>query len=57
MIAHRLSTVADAHQILVMGQGRIVERGTHAELLALEGVMHQMWRLQQSGDEEREIVA
>ena len=57
VIAHRLSTVADAHQILVMEQGRIVERGTHAELLALEGRYAQMWRLQQSGDEEREIVA
>ena len=40
-----------------MEQGRIVERGTHAELLALEGRYAQMWRLQQSGDEEREIVA
>jgi ATP-binding cassette subfamily B protein len=51
VIAHRLSTVADAHQILVMAQGRIVERGTHAELLALDQRYAQMWRLQQAGQE------
>lgn len=48
VIAHRLSTVVDAHQILVMEQGRIVERGTHAELLALGRRYAQMWRLQRS---------
>jgi len=52
VIAHRLSTVVDAHQILVMDQGRIVERGTHAELLAREGRYAEMWRLQQSSDAE-----
>jgi ATP-binding cassette, subfamily B, heavy metal transporter len=51
VIAHRLSTVIDAHQILVMEQGRIVERGTHAELLALNGRFAEMWRLQQAGEE------
>jgi ATP-binding cassette subfamily B protein len=51
VIAHRLSTVADAHQILVMEQGRIVERGTHAELLALDGRYAEMWRLQQAGED------
>ncbi|MES2227068.1 MAG: ABC transporter ATP-binding protein/permease [Pseudomonadota bacterium] len=50
VIAHRLSTVVDAHQILVMEQGRIVERGTHAELLAANGRYAEMWRLQQSGE-------
>ena len=48
VIAHRLSTVVDAHQILVMDQGRIIERGSHAELLAQDGRYAQMWRLQQS---------
>lgn len=46
VIAHRLSTVVDAHEILVMDTGRIVERGTHAQLLALEGRYADMWRQQ-----------
>ncbi|HMX11480.1 MAG TPA: ATP-binding cassette domain-containing protein, partial [Burkholderiaceae bacterium] len=48
VIAHRLSTIVDAHQIVVLQQGRVAERGTHGELLALEGVYARMWRLQQS---------
>jgi ATP-binding cassette, subfamily B, heavy metal transporter len=47
VIAHRLSTVVDAHQILVMDAGAILERGTHAELLAQNGRYATMWRLQQ----------
>ncbi len=47
VIAHRLSTVVDAHQILVMDKGRIIERGTHRELLSQQGVYAQMWALQQ----------
>ncbi len=47
VIAHRLSTIVDAQQILVMDQGGIVERGTHRELLALDGLYAQMWALQQ----------
>ena len=50
LIAHRLSTVVDAHQILVMDAGCIIERGTHAELLALGGRYASMWALQQSGE-------
>ena len=50
VIAHRLSTVVDAHEILVMEAGRIVERGTHAQLLALQGRYASMWALQQSGE-------
>ena len=52
VIAHRLSTVMNADQILVMDGGRIVERGTHAELLERDGRYAQMWRLQQQRAEE-----
>lgn len=52
VIAHRLSTVVEAHQILVMEAGRIVERGTHIELLDRNGRYAEMWRLQQSGTED-----
>ena len=49
VIAHRLSTVVDAHEILVMDHGRIAERGTHAQLLAVQGAYARMWALQQAG--------
>ncbi|MDO9236829.1 MAG: ABC transporter ATP-binding protein/permease [Aquabacterium sp.] len=49
VIAHRLSTIVHAHEILVMELGRIIERGTHPQLLAAEGRYAQMWRLQQAG--------
>ena len=51
VIAHRLSTVVDAHEILVMDGGRIVERGHHAELLAANGRYAEMWALQQQASE------
>jgi len=50
VIAHRLSTVVDAHEILVMEAGHILERGTHTTLLALNGRYAQMWALQQSAE-------
>jgi ABC-type transport system involved in Fe-S cluster assembly fused permease/ATPase subunit len=50
VIAHRLSTVVDAHEILVMEAGHILERGTHAELLARNGRYAGMWAMQQSAD-------
>ena len=56
-IAHRLSTIMDADQILVLERGRIIERGTHGELLAHGGAYAQMWALQQQEDAERETAA
>jgi len=57
VIAHRLSTVMDANQILVMDHGRIAERGTHRELLDRGGTYAQMWALQQQEEAVREQVA
>ncbi len=57
VIAHRLSTVVDAHEILVMDAGQIVERGTHAQLLAAQGRYAQMWALQQSAEPTTEPAA
>jgi len=57
VIAHRLSTVMDADQILVLDRGRIVERGTHRELLQRGGHYAQMWLLQQQEEAEREKAA
>ncbi len=55
VIAHRLSTVTDADEILVLREGTIVERGTHASLLAQDGVYAGMWAVQQAEGEENEL--
>ena len=47
IVAHRLSTVRDCDLILVMDHGKIVERGTHDELLAKEGKYYELWNMQQ----------
>ncbi|MDH5600623.1 MAG: ABC transporter ATP-binding protein/permease [Gammaproteobacteria bacterium] len=52
VIAHRLSTVVDADQILVMDKGQIIEQGTHQELLAKSGLYADMWALQQQESNE-----
>jgi ATP-binding cassette subfamily B protein len=57
VIAHRLSTIVDADQILVMEHGRIVERGSHRELLEKGGVYAHMWALQQQEEAEQKQVA
>ena len=52
VIAHRLSTIVDANQIIVLDQGRIVERGTHASLLEAGGTYAAMWAMQAGDDSE-----
>ena len=57
IIAHRLSTVVDADEIIVLENGRIVERGRHDALLGMNGVYTAMWLRQQQAAEAREILA
>jgi ATP-binding cassette subfamily B protein len=56
VIAHRLSTVIDADQILVMEQGRVVEQGGHQELLAHKGLYARLWELQQQEEQAQAVV-
>jgi ATP-binding cassette subfamily B protein len=58
VIAHRLSTVVDADQIVVLNEGRVAERGTHAQLLRKGGLYAEMWTRQQAeAEEEKEAEA
>ncbi len=57
VIAHRLSTIIDADQILVLENGKIVERGRHAELLEAKGVYCEMWNRQLEADKARRKLA
>ncbi|WP_170942073.1 ABCB family ABC transporter ATP-binding protein/permease [Noviherbaspirillum denitrificans] len=61
VIAHRLSTVVDATEIIVLDRGRVVERGTHARLLQQAGMYARLWQLQQRAEDsekmEKEMLA
>ena len=57
VIAHRLSTIVGADEIIVLDQGRISERGTHAQLLAANGLYASMWNRQREAQEAREKLA
>jgi len=56
VVAHRLSTVVDADEILVMGQGNILERGSHSELIQKDGEYRRMWELQLENNDESTAV-
>jgi ATP-binding cassette subfamily B protein len=57
VIAHRLSTIVEADEIIVLDHGSIVERGTHAQLLAARGLYASMWYRQREAEEAREKLA
>ena len=55
VIAHRLSTVVDAHEIIVLDNGLVLEQGTHAALLLQQGAYARMWAMQQSQEAQTSI--
>jgi len=57
VIAHRLSTIVGADEIIVLDQGRIVERGAHHDLLRHDGLYASMWNRQREAEEARERLA
>ncbi len=57
VIAHRLSTIVAADEIIVLDQGRIAERGTHSQLLAMNGLYASMWNRQREAEAARERLA
>jgi ATP-binding cassette subfamily B protein len=57
VIAHRLSTVVDADEIVVLDEGRVIERGRHAALLALGGLYAHMWAIQAEQRDQPEVAS
>ncbi|MDC7683124.1 ABC transporter ATP-binding protein/permease [Asticcacaulis sp. BYS171W] len=57
VIAHRLSTVVGADEILVLKDGVVAERGTHAQLMKISGIYHSMWERQKAADQARDQLA
>jgi ABC-type transport system involved in Fe-S cluster assembly fused permease/ATPase subunit len=55
VIAHRLSTIVDADKIVVMGNGRILEQGSHCQLLDQNGAYKKLWQTQQNQHHESDI--
>jgi ATP-binding cassette subfamily B protein len=56
VVAHRLSPVRHAHRIHVLDAGRVVESGTHDELVALDGAYAALWRVQTGDAEDRDLT-